>query len=110
MPFANEVKSIVFTLSRDSAAALDGFTRAFFQECWDIVAKAVEMVVKPFFCQKELPRFVTHTNLIIIPKKEFPATYTDLRPISLSGFTYKIISRVLHERLVLVLPQIISLN
>lgn len=68
------------------------------------------MVVKAFFCGKEIPRFVTHTNLVLIPKKEFPRTFSDLRPISLSCFINKIISRNLHERLVMVLPKIISLN
>lgn len=36
--------------------------------------------------------------------------FSDLGPISLSTFTNKIISRVLHERMVVVLPNIISQN
>lgn len=37
-------------------------------------------------------------------------TFGDLRPISLRTFTNKIISRLLHERLVGLLPSIISSN
>lgn len=36
--------------------------------------------------------------------------FSDLRPISLSSFTNKIISRVIHGRLMKVLPKIISQN
>lgn len=57
-----------------------------------------------------MPRCVTHTNLVLIPKKEMVSTYGDLRPISLSNFVDKIISRLIHERLVWCLPQIISLT
>lgn len=48
------------------------------------------LVVKAFFCGQELPRYITHTNLVLIPKKEFPKTFSDLRPISLSGFLNKV--------------------
>lgn len=46
----------------------------------------------------------------MLPKKEIPRTFSDLRPISLSGFVNKVISRVVHEGLVNLLPMIISQN
>lgn len=67
-------------------------------------------MVKSFFCGHELTRFVTHTNLVLIPKKKIVKFFIDIRPISLSSFVNKIISRTLHERLVIVLPKIISKN
>lgn len=67
-------------------------------------------MVKAFFCGQELPRYVNHTNLVLIPKKEKVNTFGDLRPISLSNFVNKIISRLIHERVVKVLPGIISNN
>lgn len=48
--------------------------------------------------------------MVLIPKKENAITFNDLRPISLSAFVNKIISKVLHERIALVLPNIISKN
>ncbi|XP_060182292.1 uncharacterized protein LOC132611952 [Lycium barbarum] len=67
-------------------------------------------MVKAFFVGQELPRFITHTNLILIPKKEQVQSFSDLKRISLNNFTNKIISRVLHERLVKLLPGLISEN
>lgn len=62
------------------------------------------------FCGQQLPRFITHTNLVLIPKKESVHNFTDLRPISLSTFAKKILSRMLQEGMVGLLPAIISTN
>lgn len=67
-------------------------------------------MAKDFFCRQCLPRYVTHTNLVLLPKKEEVKTFADLRPISLSYFVNKVISRVLYKRLLIVLPKIISPN
>ena len=56
------------------------------------------------------PSFITHTNLILIPKKESVHNFIDLRPISLSTFINKSISRLIHERIANILPEYISPN
>uniref|UniRef100_A0A1U7VHC3 Uncharacterized protein LOC104213858 n=1 Tax=Nicotiana sylvestris TaxID=4096 RepID=A0A1U7VHC3_NICSY len=65
-------------------------------------------MVRDFFNGHELPKCVTHTNLVLLPKKKEVTTFSDLRPISLSNFSNKVISRVVHERLVKFLPSLIS--
>jgi len=75
-----------------------------------LIGKDVERMVQAFFCGQQLPRFITHTNLVLLPKKEQVCNFTDLRPINLSTFANKIISRVLHERITRWLPLIISRN
>uniref|UniRef100_A0A0V0HQK7 Putative ovule protein n=1 Tax=Solanum chacoense TaxID=4108 RepID=A0A0V0HQK7_SOLCH len=82
----------------------------FFQKSWDIIGEDTTKMVRAFFCGQRLPRFITHTNLILIPKKESVKAFADLRSISLSIFANKIISRILHERLVKNLPRLISAN
>lgn len=67
----------------------------------------IEMV-KNFFNGQELPRYVTHTNLVLLPKKKEATTFSDMRHISLSNFINKVFSRVMHERLVGLLPNLIS--
>lgn len=64
-----------------------------------------------FFCGSELPKYITHTNVVFIPKKKVVSKFSDLRPIRLSSSANKIISKVIHEIIVLVLlPLIISRN
>jgi len=66
--------------------------------------------VAAFFNDFTLPKSITHTNLVLIPNKDFVQSYTDMRPISLSNFLNKVISRIVHDRLESVLPSTISKN
>ncbi|XP_059306367.1 uncharacterized protein LOC132057781 [Lycium ferocissimum] len=60
-------------------------------------------MVRSFFCGHELPRYITCTNLVLLPKNKEINTSSDMRPISLSNFTSNVFSS-----LVQFLPSIIS--
>lgn len=107
-PTREEVKHAVYGLNGDSAGGPDSFNGSFFHLCWDIVGDDVVEIVKAFFTGQELPRFITHIRLVLLPKKKEVNTFTDMRPISLSNFINKVFSRVIHERLVGLLPNLIS--
>lgn len=108
VPTEDEVRYTVMGLNRDSAAGPDGITRAFFQDTWDIIKEDLHNMVKVFFAGEELHKFITHTNLVLLPKKLVVQIFLDLRPISLSNFMNKVFSRFVHERLKNVLPLVIS--
>ncbi|XP_059306374.1 uncharacterized protein LOC132057787 [Lycium ferocissimum] len=108
MPSLEEVHKAVFELAGDSACGPDGLSGIFYQKCWDIVGADVYNVVKAFFNGQTLPKSVTHTNLVLLRKKEIINNFSDLRPISLSNFINKIITRVIHDRLESILPSLIS--
>ncbi|XP_060183463.1 uncharacterized protein LOC132613456 [Lycium barbarum] len=110
MPSVDEVKKAVFNLSGASASGPDGFPGVFYQTCWYIISLDVYKMVVAFFQGHTLPKSVTHTNLVLLPKKELIQSYSDLRPISLSNFINKVMSRVVHDRLEIVLPQLIYIN
>lgn len=67
-------------------------------------------LVKAFYEGNTLPRFIIHTNLTLLPKKDNIQTFADLRPINLSNFINKVISIEVHGRIEKLLPQIISSN
>ena len=47
------------------------------------------------------------THIVLIPKKNNPQRITDFRPISLSNVVTRIVSKLLANRLKMVLPNVI---
>ena len=75
-----EVKVVVFSLNVDNTSGHDGFSGLFFQKCWDTIGKDITRIVQDFFARQGLPTYITHTNLVPIPKREKVVTFSDLRP------------------------------
>lgn len=65
-------------------------------------------IVQQFFTTGVIDDQLRHTNIALIPKKRNPNFMTDLRPISLCNIVYKIISKVLANRLKQIIDSIIS--
>ncbi|XP_070029963.1 uncharacterized protein [Nicotiana sylvestris] len=107
-PTKEEVKVAVLGLNGDSARGPDGMTDKFYHSCWDLIGDDLYDMVRAFFNGHELPKCLTHTNLVLLPKKKEVTIFSDLRPISLSNFSNKVISRVVHGRLDKFLPSLIS--
>ena len=64
--------------------------------------------LRSFFYKNRLVRSLNATFLVLIPKKNNVEDLKDLRPISLVGGLYKILTKVLASRLKKVLGNIIS--
>ncbi|XP_027181778.1 uncharacterized protein LOC113780162 [Coffea eugenioides] len=103
-----EIRQLVFSMDGDSAARPDGFTGKFFSFAWDVVAQDVYIAIVSFFCSTELPRFITSTSIVLLPKVSNPEDFSNFRPISLCNFFNKMLSRILVGRLALVIPRLIS--
>lgn len=64
--------------------------------------------VQSFFQGWGLPQGATSSILYLIPKVKNPSSYAEFRPISLCNFSYKIVSKVICDRMRHILPLIIS--
>ncbi|XP_060190705.1 uncharacterized protein LOC132619966 [Lycium barbarum] len=93
VPTLEEVKKAIFELSGDSASGPDGLNGVFYHSYWEIVSADEYSVVKAFWDGHTLPKAITHTNLVLLPKKNEVETFLDMRPISLSNYINKILSR-----------------
>ncbi|CAL1413585.1 unnamed protein product [Linum trigynum] len=104
----DEVRRTVFSMCSKQAPGSDGFTGKFFKALWDIVGPSVVEAVCSFFTSGRLLCSFNHTWLTLIPKVDSVETMKQLRPISLCQFVYKIITKILAERLSVILPQVVS--
>ncbi|XP_042005828.1 uncharacterized protein LOC121754533 [Salvia splendens] len=109
-PSAEEVKNAVFDIYGDSAPGPDGFTALFYQACWAMVGPDVVAAIGQVFGGAYLPRSVTATSIVLIPKKPVPESWSDYRPISLCNVVNKIITKIMSKRMTGLLPMIISPN
>jgi hypothetical protein len=102
-----EVWEVVKGMDGDKALGLDGFIMAFFQSCWAVVKHDVMAVFSEFYRRRQLLKSLNVTFVSLVPKK-VDAVEMDFRPISLVGGMYKIVSKVLANRLKTVLGKLIS--
>ncbi|XP_060195100.1 uncharacterized protein LOC132624318 [Lycium barbarum] len=72
IPTIPEIQDCVFSLDPDSAPGLDGLSGMFNQKTWHIIANDLHRAIKAFFIGATLPKFYTHTCLVLIPKIDQP--------------------------------------
>jgi hypothetical protein len=85
----------------------DGFIAEFFKKSWNILKEDIKGVFNDFFKNGIINASVNETYICLIPKIGAKSA-GDFRPISLTTYLYKIITRVLSERLKKVLPSTIT--
>ena len=86
----------------------DGMSPFFFQKYWHIVGKDVADAVISVLSSGHCLKKMNYTHIVLIPKKNDPQLVSDYRPISLSNVVSRIVSKVLANRLKLILPNVIS--
>jgi hypothetical protein len=103
-----EVVQVLKDLEGDKAPGPDGFTIAFFQHCWQVIQDDIMGFFKEVYEQGQFESSLNATFLALIPKKNDARNIRDYRPISLIGSVYKLLSKVLANRLKEVLDDLIS--
>ena len=101
-----EVIQVLREMEGDKAPSPDGFTMTFFQKCWS-VEKDVMDVFEYFHRHFVFEQSMNASFLTLIPKCN-AINIKDFRPIKLVGNVYKLLSKVLANRLRAVLDNLIS--
>nr|GEV94539.1 putative RNA-directed DNA polymerase, eukaryota, reverse transcriptase zinc-binding domain protein [Tanacetum cinerariifolium] len=103
-----EFKKAVWDCGTDKSTGPDGYTFGFFRRFWSTIEDDIFEAVKYFFSSEDIPKGCNSSFIVLIPKIPIANLVKDCRPISLIGSIYKIITKILANRLVGVLGDIIN--
>ncbi|GJS48269.1 RNA-directed DNA polymerase, eukaryota [Tanacetum coccineum] len=103
-----ELKRAVWECGTDKSPGPDGFSFGFYRQFWPSIENDVFAAVSHFFTFGDIPNGCNSCFIALIPKVPDANMVKDFRPISLIGSIYKIIAKILANRLVGVLGDIVN--
>ena len=105
---ASEVDQALQQMAPLIAPGPDGLPPLFYQKYWHVVGPDVTKGVLSCLNSGQILSSINHTYITLIPKVRNPEKVTEFHPISLCNVIYKLASKVIANRLKLILPSIIS--
>ncbi|XP_019176856.1 PREDICTED: uncharacterized protein LOC109172161 [Ipomoea nil] len=108
-PFTmGDVKTALFDMKPDKAPGPDSMSPAFFQHFWPVLGHDLSMFILNCVENKHFPPGLNVSNIVLIPKKSVPERVPDLCLIALCNVIYKILAKMLANRLKDCLAQVVS--
>ncbi|KAK2650963.1 hypothetical protein Ddye_018452 [Dipteronia dyeriana] len=105
-----EIYRVVFEMCPSKAPGEDGFPASFYQRYWDTIGLSVVAACLDVLNGRAPVFEMNKTVITLIPKVQIPESMVEFRSISLCNVLYKIIVKVLTNKLRSVLGEIISEN
>lgn len=103
----DEIYGALKQIGEDKAPGIDGFNSKFFKHSWSIIGDDVKKGIHEFFTHKRSYAAVNCTLVTLIPKTNTTSSVKDMRPISCCTTLYKMISKILTNRLSVVINTVI---
>jgi len=108
-PFSvEEVKAAVWDCDNFKCPGPHGVTFGFIKDFWNILCDDVIRYLVKFHRNGRLTKGINSMFIALIPKVDSPQQLNEFRPISLVGSLYKILAKVLANRLRLVIGSVVS--
>jgi hypothetical protein len=97
-------------MKSNKVVGADGMSPIFYKHYWHIIWGGGDVIVamRCFFNRGYMLREVNHTFITLIPKSGKASSINKFRPISLCNVIYKTISKILANRLKLLLHKVVS--
>lgn len=105
---AEEVRKVLDGIADLKAPGPDGMPAVFYRRFWSTVGDQVVDEVLQVLRGNPIPKEWNETTIVLIPKVHKPEQMKDLRLISLCNVLYKLVTKVLANRLKQILPEVIS--
>jgi hypothetical protein len=109
LPFmVMEVLELMKGMNKYKAPGPNGFSMAFFQDCWEVIKTNIMGVPQDFYAHSKFVKSLNANFIALIPTKFGAMDLRDFQSISLVSKVYKIIAKVLVSRLRRVVGKVIS--
>ncbi|CAL5430761.1 unnamed protein product [Camellia sinensis] len=103
-----EVWNALRACDGNKAPGPDGFNLLAIRKCWNFMKGDIMLFFNEFYAYGKLAPGLISSFIALIPKCDNPCSLNEYRPISLIGSMYKILAKVLSNRLKSAIPSIIS--
>ncbi|XP_074265507.1 uncharacterized protein LOC141587943 [Silene latifolia] len=107
---AEDVRNALDQMHPLKAPGVDGMNALLYQTYWHIVGRAATRTVLGILNGDPIPPELNRITIVLISKKKARDKMTEFRPISLCNVLYKLVSKVLANRLKVFLGDIVSEN
>ena len=108
IPTPIEIKNFIFGMQSLKSPGPDGLPPLFYKKYWQAVGNSVIKAVRNFFITGKMLKEVNHSYIVLIPKILNLSTINHFRPISLCNTVYKVISKLIVERVRAVILNFVS--
>ena len=103
-----EIKKALNKMANNKSPGNDGLPKEFYITFWEELKSDLVELYNNIYLKKCLPESQKNATIRLIYKKDDPEQLKNWRPISLPNTDYKILSKVLSNRLGTVMPEIIG--
>ncbi|XP_071741928.1 uncharacterized protein [Rutidosis leptorrhynchoides] len=108
-PFSeSEVWNAVNECGSSKAPGQDCFNMRFYKKFWHIIKDDLMSAIEEFWKSGSISNGCNASFITLVPKKSDPLCLGDYRPISLIGSFYKVISKLLSNRIRRVVPNLVG--
>lgn len=109
IPDVAEVKVALLSMSSHKSPRPDGFNPLFFKLYWNIVQESLVAGVQFFFKHGRLNQGLNHIYIALILKIDGATRMEKFRPIALCNVGFKIITKIMANRLWTLLDKLVAL-
>lgn len=83
----------------NKAPGPDGFLIHFYRICWELIKSDLLRMIHGFMRKTKVRGRINSTFLALIPKEANPTSFERYRPISVCNASYKIVAKLLANRI-----------
>ncbi|XP_071700540.1 uncharacterized protein [Rutidosis leptorrhynchoides] len=103
-----EVIEAIKGCGKNKAPGPDGFNIKFYSKFWDIIKGDLIRAINWFWETGQISNGCNASFITLIPKVKDPLNFSNFRPISLIGSYYKMLSKMLSNRIRKIIPRLIG--